>query len=48
VTSVVLVVLGAVLLFAGVIALYAREEIIDREAFADRAVAARSAPPGLA
>ncbi len=36
----VLVVLGAVLLFAGVIALYAREEIIDREAFADRAVAA--------
>ena len=39
-SSVVLVVLGAVLLFAGVIALYAREEIIDREAFADRAVAA--------
>ena len=40
VSSVVLVVLGAVLLFVGVIALYAREEIIDREAFADRAVAA--------
>jgi hypothetical protein len=39
-TSIVLVVLGAVLLFAGTIALYAREEIIDREAFADRAVAA--------
>jgi hypothetical protein len=38
--SIVLVVVGAVLLFAGVIALYAREEVIDREAFADRAVAA--------
>jgi uncharacterized membrane protein HdeD (DUF308 family) len=36
--GVVLVVLGAVLLFAGTIAFYAREEIIDREAFADRAV----------
>jgi hypothetical protein len=34
----VLVVVGAVLLFAGAVALYAREEIIDREAFADRAV----------
>ena len=39
-TSIVLVVVGAVLLFAGTIALYAREEVIDREAFADRAVAA--------
>jgi hypothetical protein len=38
--SVVLVVLGAILLFAGAVTLYAREEIIDREAFADRAVAA--------
>jgi hypothetical protein len=38
--SVVLVVVGAVLLFAGVVALYAREEVIDRKAFADRAVAA--------
>jgi hypothetical protein len=39
-SSVVLVVVGAVLLFAGVVALYAREEVIDRKAFADRAVAA--------
>ena len=38
--SVILVVLGAILLFAGAVTLYAREEIIDREAFADRAVAA--------
>ena len=38
--SVVLVVLGSVLLFAGVVALYAREEVIDREAFADRALTA--------
>ena len=38
--SVVLVVLGAVLLFAGAVTLYAREEIIDHDAFADRAVAA--------
>jgi hypothetical protein len=38
--SIVLVVVGAVLLFAGTATLYAREEVIDREAFADRAVAA--------
>jgi hypothetical protein len=37
--SIVLVALGAVLLFAGAIALYAREEIIDGDAFADRAAA---------
>ncbi|MGH2822323.1 MAG: hypothetical protein ACRDLY_04730, partial [Thermoleophilaceae bacterium] len=40
VAGVVLVVLGAVLLFAGTIAFYAREEVIDSEAFADRAVEA--------
>jgi hypothetical protein len=39
-TSIVLVVVGALLLFAGTVTLYAREEVIDREAFADRAVAA--------
>jgi hypothetical protein len=39
-TSIVLVVLGAVLLFVGTVTFYAREEVIDREAFADRAVAA--------
>src|SRR5829696_2683380 len=39
-TSIVLAVIGAVLLFAGTVTLYAREEVIDREAFADRAVAA--------
>jgi hypothetical protein len=38
--SIVLVVVGSLLLFAGTVTLYAREEIIDREAFADRAVAA--------
>ena len=38
--SIVLVVVGALLLFAGTVTLYAREEVIDREAFADRAVAA--------
>jgi hypothetical protein len=38
--SIVLVVVGALLLFAGTVSLYAREEVIDREAFADRAVAA--------
>ena len=36
--SIVLVVLGAIVLFAGALAFYAREQIIDREAFADRAV----------
>jgi hypothetical protein len=40
VASVVLVVLGAVLLFAGTIAFYAREQVIDQEAFADRALEA--------
>ncbi len=35
--SIVLVVLGAVLLFAGAVSLYAREQVIDREAFVDRA-----------
>jgi hypothetical protein len=39
-TSIVLVVVGAVLLFGGAVTLYAREEVIDRDAFADRAVAA--------
>ena len=39
-TSIALAVIGAVLLFAGTVTLYAREEVIDREAFADRAVAA--------
>lgn len=38
--SIVLVVLGALLLFAGTVTLYVREEIIDEDAFADRAVAA--------
>jgi hypothetical protein len=38
--SVVLIVLGAVLLFAGIIAFYAREQVIDRDEFADRAVEA--------
>ena len=36
--SVALVVIGGVLLFAGTIAFYARGQIIDRDAFADRAV----------
>ena len=40
IVSVVLVVLGAVLLFAGTIAFYAREEIVDQQEFADRAVEA--------
>ena len=48
--SIVLVVLGAILLIAGALAFYAREQIIDREAFADRAVEALeddgSAPGG--
>lgn len=35
--SIVLIVLGAVLLFAGTVSLYAREQILDRDAFADRA-----------
>lgn len=40
VASVVLVVLGAVLLFTGTIAFYAREQVIDQDAFADRALEA--------
>jgi uncharacterized membrane protein HdeD (DUF308 family) len=40
ISAVVLIVLGAVLLFTGTIALYAREQVIDREAFADRALVA--------
>jgi hypothetical protein len=40
VASVVLIVLGAVLLLAGTIAFYAREQVIDRDEFADRAVEA--------
>src|SRR5919109_1056477 len=40
VAAVVLIVLGAVLLFTGTIAFYAREQVIDREAFADRALEA--------
>jgi hypothetical protein len=40
VAAAILVVVGAALLFAGTIAFYAREEIIDREAFADRALIA--------
>jgi hypothetical protein len=38
--SVVMLVIGAVLLIAGTLAFYAREQIVDREAFANRAVAA--------
>ena len=40
VAAVVLIVLGAVLLFAGTLTFYAREQVIDREAFADRALEA--------
>jgi hypothetical protein len=40
VASVVLAVLGAVLLLLGTVALYARQEVVDREAFADRALVA--------
>ena len=40
IASTVLVVLGAILLIAGTVAYYGRTQIIDREAFADRAVAA--------
>ncbi|MBD0282614.1 MAG: hypothetical protein ICV69_10540 [Thermoleophilaceae bacterium] len=40
IASVVLVLVGAVVLLAGAIAFYARQQIIDREAFADRAVEA--------
>jgi uncharacterized membrane protein HdeD (DUF308 family) len=36
--SVVMLIVGAVLLIAGTVAFYAREQIIDREAFAGRAV----------
>src|SRR5919107_1205884 len=39
-TSIVLVVVGAVLLLAGTVTFYVREEVIDQKAFADRAVAA--------
>jgi hypothetical protein len=35
-----MLVIGAVLLIAGTVALYAREQIVDREAFANRAVTA--------
>ncbi len=38
--SVTLTIVGATLLLAGTLALYAREQIIDREAFANRAVSA--------
>jgi hypothetical protein len=38
VASIVMLVLGAVLLIAGTISFYAREQIVDREAFANRAV----------
>ena len=38
--SAILIVLGAVLLFAGTLTFYAREQVIDREAFADRALEA--------
>jgi hypothetical protein len=40
VASVVLVILGAVLLLAGCITYYLRTQVLDQEAFADRAVAA--------
>jgi hypothetical protein len=40
IAGVILVVVGAVLLFAGTIAFYAREQLINQEAFADRAVEA--------
>jgi hypothetical protein len=40
VISVVLIVLAAVLLFAGTIAFYVRSEIVAKESFADRSVAA--------
>ena len=38
--SVVMLVIGAILLIAGTVAFYAREQIVDREAFANRAVEA--------
>ena len=38
--SVVMLVIGAVLLIAGTVALYAREQIVDREAFANRTIEA--------
>ena len=40
ISAVVLIVLGAVLLFTGTLAFYAREQVIDRQAFADRALEA--------
>jgi hypothetical protein len=40
VTSIVLAALGALLVFAGALLLYARAEILDEDAFADRAAAA--------
>src|SRR5918998_3650091 len=38
--SVVLTVLGALVLLVGTVAFYVRQEIVDREAFADRALVA--------
>jgi hypothetical protein len=38
--SIVFIVIGAVLLLTGAVAFYAREQVIDRQAFADRAVTA--------
>jgi len=40
VAAVVLIAFGAVLLFAGTLTFYAREQVIDRDAFADRALEA--------
>jgi hypothetical protein len=40
VAAVILIVLGAILLFAGTVTFYAREQVIDREEFADRALEA--------
>ncbi len=40
IASVVLIVIGGVLLLVGVLALYLRDEVIDQEAFANRAVEA--------
>ncbi|MGI8462553.1 MAG: hypothetical protein ACR2OC_13130 [Solirubrobacterales bacterium] len=38
ITSVVLVVLGGLALVAGIVAFYARSEIVDQDAFADHAL----------
>jgi hypothetical protein len=40
VASVVLVALGALVLLVGTVTFYVRQEIVDREAFADRALVA--------